>query len=536
MVRSPNRRPGYVLVAVLLVVVVLSLASYRYLAAMTSEAIVAQRTTEQAQVRAYAISGVYDAMAKISDPNTFLNTLAGNPTNAPTAFTNVAVGNGDESSYRGAGQFSLMYAAAAPDGSGITVYNGAADEQGKLNINTLIKLDPTGEVLYAALMLLPNMTEDVADAIVDWVDADDTPRTSGAESDYYAGLTPPYQAKNGPLNSIDELLLVKGVTPQLLYGNDRNRNGRLDPGEEDGNDLNQGWSAFLTVYGREVNADSDGNARVFLQDTDMSTNYEALTDALGQEMADYVMAYRLFTTSSTATTTLSATSSGSSSSGGMTIVITTTSKTSSNKTTTATPDQVTDAVQNALALGTAKEKNKISSVLSLVNTQVTLPKASGAGPNTPDVVVACPLNDPAKMQQYLPLLLDKTTTTSGGEMVPRINVNTAPQEVLMALPGVSPTDVQNALAIRSGLDMTSLEARTGAWLVTQAQMSPTVFQTLEKYISGRSSVYRLQSLGYFANSGPVARVEAVIDTSPGAPRILYFRDLTDLGGGFDPPR
>jgi hypothetical protein len=63
-----------------------------------------------------------------------------------------------------------------------------------------------------------------------------------------------------------------------------------------------------------------------------------------------------------------------------------------------------------------------------------------------------------------------------------------------------------------------------------------VFQSLEKYISGRSSVYRVQSIGYFANSGPVARVEAVIDTTSGAPRILYFRDLTDLGKGFDPPR
>jgi len=100
---------------------------------------------------------------------------------------------------------------------------------------------------------------------------------------------------------------VRGVTPQLLYGNDRNRNGRLDPGEEDGNDLNQGWSAFLTCYGREVNADADGNARVFLQDTDLSTNYDALTQSLGQELADYVMAYRLFTKASTATATATAT-------------------------------------------------------------------------------------------------------------------------------------------------------------------------------------------------------------------------------------
>jgi hypothetical protein len=358
-------------------------------------------------------------------------------------------------------------------------------------------------------------------------------------------LSPPYQAKNGPLNSIDELLLVRGVTPQLLYGNDLNRNGRLDPGEDDGNPLNQGWSAFLTVYGREVNADSDGNARVFLQDPDLSTNLNALTQALGSDMANYILAYRLFTPSSTAppatsssttsSTTTSSSTSGSGSGGTVTVVVKTTT-TSTAKTSPATADNVNTAVQNALQNSNAKEKNKITSVLALMNTQVTLPKPAGSPPNAPDLVYPCPLNDSTQLPNLLPLLLDKTTTTNGGEVIPRLNVNTAPQEVLTSLPGVSDTDVQNALSARSGLDLTTLEARTGAWLVTQAQMSPTVFQSLEKYISGRSSVYRVQSIGYFANSGPVARVEAVIDTTAGAPRILYFRDLTDLGKGFDPPR
>jgi len=56
--------------------------------------------------------------------------------------------------------------------------------------------------------------------------------------------------------------------------------------------------------------------------------------------------------------------------------------------------------------------------------------------------------------------------------------------------------------------------------------------------TGRTMVYRVQAVGYFARGGPVARVEAVIDTNQGAPRILYFRDLTDLDTprGFEPPR
>ena len=84
------------------------------------------------------------------------------------------------------------------------------------------------------LMKLPNMTEDIANAILDWIDADDDAAPGGAENEYYIGLSPAYRCKNGPLDSLEELLLVQGVTPELLFGNDRNRNGMLDPDEDDG--------------------------------------------------------------------------------------------------------------------------------------------------------------------------------------------------------------------------------------------------------------------------------------------------------------
>ena len=48
-----------------------------------------------------------------------------------------------------------------------------------------------------------------------------------------------------------------------------------------------------------------------------------------------------------------------------------------------------------------------------------------------------------------------------------------------------------------------------------------------------TQVYRVQVVGYFDGGGPAARVEAVIDTNGGRPRIVYWRDLTELGRGFD---
>src|SRR5277367_6196779 len=60
----------------------------------------------------------------------------------------------------------------------------------------------------------------VSDSIQDWIDADDSPRIAGAESDYYQGLTPPYNAKNAPIDDMSELLLVKGISehPEIYWG------------------------------------------------------------------------------------------------------------------------------------------------------------------------------------------------------------------------------------------------------------------------------------------------------------------------------
>ncbi len=58
----------------------------------------------------------------------------------------------------------------------------------------------------------------ITDSILDWRDADDDPHMSGTESEYYLGLTPPYRAKNGPIDDLSELLLIRGITPDMYWG------------------------------------------------------------------------------------------------------------------------------------------------------------------------------------------------------------------------------------------------------------------------------------------------------------------------------
>ena len=131
------------------------------------------------------------------------------------------------------------------------------DETSKLNINT---------VTAEQLLVLPEMTQEIADAIVDWRDSDDQVQPSGAEAGYYENIDYPYYIRNDAFRTIRELLMVRGVTKELLYGEDWNLNGQLDYNENDGDQslpyddaddiLDEGWISYLTCYPRAESQDS----------------------------------------------------------------------------------------------------------------------------------------------------------------------------------------------------------------------------------------------------------------------------------------
>jgi type II secretory pathway component PulK len=143
---------------------------------------------------------------------------------------------------------------------------GLIDEASKLNLNRA----NTNTLSY-----LPNMTTDIAGAIVDW-------RSTNGSGDYalnYATLG--YQDKNAPFESEDELRLVYGMTIDLLVGDDVNRNGVLDGNEKSstgGTTQNIGLLDYTTVYSREPNFHSDGtsltNVNNFTSADDMNSFFQ----------------------------------------------------------------------------------------------------------------------------------------------------------------------------------------------------------------------------------------------------------------------
>jgi general secretion pathway protein K len=90
------------------------------------------------------------------------------------------------------------------------------DLERKFNINTADQniLQQALTEIGADASEIPSITA----AIQDWIDPDDVTHINGAESEYYQSLTPPYYAKNSPIDDLTELLLVRGITPEMYWG------------------------------------------------------------------------------------------------------------------------------------------------------------------------------------------------------------------------------------------------------------------------------------------------------------------------------
>jgi general secretion pathway protein K len=103
-----------------------------------------------------------------------------------------------------------------PLGNGKVSVDKIVDLERKANINMA-----TEGMLEQSLILMgvdAGEYPGIVNSILDWIDPDDAERMEGAESDYYQASEWPYLAKDGPIDNLSELLLVKGVTPDLYWG------------------------------------------------------------------------------------------------------------------------------------------------------------------------------------------------------------------------------------------------------------------------------------------------------------------------------
>jgi type II secretory pathway component PulK len=169
-------------------------------------------------------------------------------------------------------------------------FYGLVDEASKLNLNT---------ATLAMLEALPRMTPQLAAAIIDWRDNDQNVSENGAETETYMLRRPPYRAKDNRFESIEELRLVQGADLDILFGEDSNMNGVLDPNENDGDEtppsdnrdgrLDPGILEYLTVYSRDSKIGENGTNKVNVADNNARQQIRSLLEQqLGTDRGDEV--------------------------------------------------------------------------------------------------------------------------------------------------------------------------------------------------------------------------------------------------------
>ena len=530
-----NDRNGTVLILVLVVVAALSLGAYTFSELMISEIEATSMYGRQAESRAFAQSGVELAASVIAAPETAGDELSYNNFERFRAQL-----MRDSDSERGQGYFSVVAAVEATGGDPIRF--GLMDESGRINLNQILQFELSDEETRNMLMFLPNMTEDLADAILDFVDENDTVREFGVESDYYLDLEPGYLPANGQLESIDELLRVAGVTKELLYGEDTNRNGLLDPNEDDGDVtapldnadgvLNPGWAAYLTLDSKEVNKRLDGSERINVNDGVLTDLYDTLFEEYDEDVARFVVAFRLIgpyepleeTEDSDLIAEIDGTT-GNSGGGG-----------------SDEPDDPLDDVARAIAEGlvgapdgsvtrdgmdlSGGAQHDVTSIYEMIGAQVEV-EIDGKL-----VLLDSPWSmNSGDMEGYLPDILDRLTVVDENTILGRLNVNQARVEALMGIPNM-PEDVAIAIANSPMGDNTTPIRGTAGWLVTQGLVDIPQMVKLDRFVTGRGLVYRAQIVGFFAEGGGYTRLEATIDASEYPGKILSVTDLTSLGRGY----
>ncbi len=439
---SPTSKRGIALIGVLVLIGLLSMLSLSLMYRMNAAATSSATTLPSEQAWAAALSGLDRAVSVVSDPTrTSLGWL-----DNPTEFENQLVYND------GIDQWYFSVFRQGNLASGEIAY-GVTDEASKLPLTLTNVLQ---------MMEVPNMTLPVAETLADFVDSDSVTRDNGAEQDLYNLMPVAYSIPNRPVSFLDELLLAQGVTASHLYGEDANRNHKLDLNENDGDALsptdNQdgalagGLNRYFTLHARDWNVDQLNQPRVNINNPQL----ELSETELDEELISFLQAKR-----------------------------------------------------------TAKQP--INSLVSLIGATITVTDAGNNNREYSSGVTEDNFSD----------LLDSYTINPNPILPARVNINTAPANILSQIPGIDETIATAIVSTRT--TVTPEKSQSIAWLIEAGVLGIDQFAQLEPYLTARSFQYHIQVIGYGIPSEKYRVLEAIVDLIGPSPRIIYLRDLTKLG-------
>ncbi|HQX52339.1 MAG TPA: type II secretion system protein GspK [Planctomycetaceae bacterium] len=524
--RTHSRR-GFVLLVVTIVIILLSLAAYSFLNRMQVEQEATMMYGRDVEARMAAESGIEYAAIQVG----LLATDATQDVfHNPGVFRGQVMNEADNP--RGQCRFTILVPNELSSAKGESVRFGMARETAKFNINRLTEFEKDDDettTAYDAISNIPGMTEEIANAILDWIDSDEERRVGGAETPDYQGLAIPYSARNALLESIEELLQIQGVTPELFYGEDANRNGMLDPNEDDGNEslpndnqdgvLDVGWREYFTVSSRERNKKPDGEKKININGSIMTELFDEIEDAVDTETATFIVAYRLWGNENADPATV--------------------------KSLTVDQKELAKAIAGGLSnpdgisiTRAGMNLNQVAaysfrSIYDVIDAEVDA--TIEGGPQT----LMSPWTS-ANLLDTMPDFEANFTYLDDDFADGRINVNIARREVLLAIPDMTETIADSIVSMRppiesSGMASSAMSARTSpTWLLGEGVVDLNTFRRLGPWLTTGGDIFSFQALGHFDQGGPTTRLEAMIDGTQNPPRIIFQRDLTSLGRGFHP--
>ena len=393
------------------------------------------------QARYLALAGIEKAKALIyqdaKERKRSRQNHSGSLYDAPGLFRDVSLGRG---------QFRVFH--QAPREEGGQLFFGVTDEEARLNVNTASAQE---------LGKLPEMTPDIVAAILDWRDADNAPSAGGAEAEYYLGSRPPYVPRNGPLQTATELLMVRGVTPELFLG----RNMRPSAGEDSTPGSESGWSSLLTVSSSVRNVDAAGEDRVNIQTADQTAL--SAVPGITADIAKAIVAGR-----------------------------------NRNRLESLADLLDVQAVQPGDEARPAPSRQPDQPAPD----NAPPPDGQSAPPPAPP-----PASTGAKLisEDLLQNIADELTVESGREQAGPVNINTAPAPVLACLPGVDLPLAQAIVAYRESAGFFP----NIAGLLKVSGMNRQIFKQLAPRVSARSETYRILSEGKVKSTGARQRIQVI---------------------------
>jgi competence ComEA-like helix-hairpin-helix protein len=451
-----------VLVALLWVVALLSVVVISVLHSTWMDLIMVKSYGDRIQAHYLALGGIERAEALLYQNALNRSRSAVNHDGAlyndPRDFQNVSFGRGE---------FTVFRRGREDEGGGILY--GVSDEESRLNVNVA----QTNELLQ-----LPNMTSDVMASIVDWRSPTNVVLPGGAEAPYYESLQPPYLPRNGPFETTRELLMVRGVTVQLLQGDDIHQDGFLpqapiigdnfDDSEDRASDVDAGWGGLTTVdsYVNNVSASSQDRVNVQTADANALTAVPGIT----QDIAQAIVAYR--------------------------------------------------------------GQHQFQSIADLLDVTAPQPQGQGSGQSnggsssdnsgsSNDQSGTQSSSGPSVISEDLLMQIgDEVTIESRQNLTGLININTAGADVLACLPGVDRELASAIIAYRRSSGFFP----NVAYLLQVPGITRDVFKQIVSLVTTRSETYRIQCEGRVASSGARQRIQVIVHIGLKDATLLSYRE------------